>query len=76
MTQEKVQKTEVKWVNADTFEKEIIKNKDIEHCVVEVIKDYCPGCMYAKFQTNIISQKMLKHGYLNKVPMFRMKIDN
>jgi hypothetical protein len=70
------QKTAVKWINAETFEKMVVQDTSFDQCVIEIIKDYCPACMFAKFDTNLFSRKMQKHGYLQKLPVFRMKIDN
>jgi hypothetical protein len=76
VTEERSQKTKVKWLNADTFEKEIVKNKKVEQCVIEIIKDHCPACFICKFNTNVISRKLDKHGLLDKIPIYRMKINN
>ena len=45
-------------------------------CVVEVIKDHCPACFQCKFVTDILSRKMEKHGVLDQIPIYRIKINN
>lgn len=76
VTEERTQATKVKWLNADTFEQEVLKNKKVEQCVIEIIKDHCPACFISKFNTNMLSRKMEKHGLLDKIPFYRMKINN
>ena len=76
VTEDRVQTSFVKTVNADNFESEVIKNKQFETCVIEIIKDHCPACFISKFNTNMLSRKMRKHNLLDKVPLFRMKINN
>ena len=44
--------------------------------MIEIIKDHCPACFISKFNTNMISRKMEKHGLLSKLPLYRMKITN
>jgi len=66
----------VKYVNTETFQKEILKEKKVKQCVIEVYKDHCPACFISKFNTNIISRKMYKHGLLDNIPFYRMKISN
>ena len=62
VTEDRSQKTHVKWVNSDTFEQEIVKNPRVQHCVLEIIKDHCPACFIAKFNSNMITRKLQKHG--------------
>lgn len=49
------QSGKVKWINTESFEKEIINNDKVEQCVIEVIKDHCPACFISKINTNVIS---------------------
>jgi len=44
--------------------------------VIEIIKDHCPACFISKFNTNILSRKMERHGFLDQVPIYRMHINN
>lgn len=76
ISEERVQPTRVKWLNSETFEDEILKNKQVEQCVIEVIKDHCPACFISKFNTNLISRKLEKHGLLDRLPIYRVKITN
>lgn len=62
-TSDKLQPSNVKWLNAENFESEILNNKQINQCVIEVIKDHCPACWACKINTNILSKKMEKHGF-------------
>jgi len=76
VSDDRVQSTKVKWVNGDTFEKDIVKNPQVTQCVIEIIKDHCPACFIAKFNTNMISRKLHDKGLLDQIPFFRMKISN
>ena len=53
--EERIQPSMVKNLNQDTFEKEILKAEKVKQCVIEIVKDHCGACMFAKFNTNIIS---------------------
>ena len=44
--------------------------------MIEIYKDYCPACHFAKFNTNIISRKLQKHGLSDLIPIYRMKVTN
>lgn len=76
VSDDRVQQTKVKMINTETFEKEILKNPKVTQAVIEVIKDHCPACFIAKFNTNMISRKMHHHGLIDQLPFFRMKITN
>lgn len=76
VSDERNQKSKVKYINSQNFEDEILKNTDFESCVIEIYKDHCPACFISKFNTNVISRKFHKHGILDKLPIFRMKITN
>jgi hypothetical protein len=76
VSEDRVQATKVKWVNSDTFEQEIVKNPEVKQCVIEIIKDHCPACFIAKFNTNMISRKLHNKGLLDQIPFYRMKIYN
>ena len=76
VSDERIQKSKVKYINSQNFENEILKNTDFENCVIEIYKDHCPACFISKFNTNVISRKFHKHGVLDKLPLFRMKITN
>ena len=76
VSEERNQKSKVKYINAQNFENEILKNTDFENCVIEIYKDHCPACFISKFNTNVISRKFHKHGIIDKLPVFRMKITN
>ena len=66
----------MKWLNAENFKKEIIDDKKVKHCVIEVIKDHCPACFQTKFNCNVLSLKMAKNGISDLMPFYRMKISN
>ena len=76
VTEDREQETKVKWLNSEIFEQEIIKNPEVKQCVIEIFKDHCPACFIAKFNTNVISRKLDKHGLLDQLPFYRMKITN
>ena len=42
--EERTQTSMVKYVNTETFERDVLKDKKVKQCVIEVYKDYCPGC--------------------------------
>lgn len=44
--------------------------------MIEIIKDHCPACFIAKFNTNMISRKLYDKGLLDQIPFYRMKIYN
>lgn len=48
----------------------------MKQCCIEIIKDHCPACFISKFNLNLISRKMRKHGVLDQLPLYRMKITN
>jgi len=65
VSEDRTQTSHVKWLNSETFEAEIVKNPKVTQCVVEVIKDHCPACFISKFNTNMITRKMHKHGLID-----------
>lgn len=73
---EREQPSRVKWINSETFQSDVLKNSEVKQCVIEIIKDHCPACYISKFNTNLISRKMEKHGLLDSLPFYRMKITN
>lgn len=72
------QATLVKKLCAKTFEKEIMKNPNIGEtgCIIEVFKHDCPSCNFNGKVFNAFSRKLEKHGYLSKLPLYRLSIDN
>lgn len=68
--------TKVKWVNTQKFEQDFAQNDKVDQCILEVVKDHCPGCMATKPITNVLSRKMEAHGLLQQLPIFRMDIHN
>lgn len=70
------QRTEVKWTNSEKFEQEFINNPNSDQCILEVVKNMCPGCSQTKPVTDVISRKMKKHGMLEKMPIYRMDETN
>lgn len=76
VSEDRQQKSHVKWLNSETFESEIVNNPNVTQCVVEIIKDHCPACFISKFNTNMITRKMHKHGLIDQLPFYRMKITN
>lgn len=75
-TEKMEQRTKVKEICGDTFEKEIVFNPKVEQCIIEVFKHDCPSCMYNGKVFNAFSRKLEKHGLLDKLPCFRLAIDN
>ena len=70
------QETRVKKVCAATFEEQIVKNLKVQQCIVEVFKHDCPSCAFNGKVFNVFSRKLEKHGYLSKLPCYRLSIDN
>ncbi|CDW85809.1 UNKNOWN [Stylonychia lemnae] len=70
------QETRVKKICSANFEQQILKNPKIEQCIVEVFKHDCPSCAFNGKVFNVFSRKLEKHGYLNKLPLYRLSIDN
>lgn len=75
-TQKMHQYTKVKEICQDTFEREIVYNRDVKQCIVEIFKHDCPSCMYNGKVFNAFSRKLDKHGVSDKLPCFRMSIEN
>ena len=71
-----VQKTRVKKICTDNFQKEVLNNNSFTECILEVFKHDCPSCNYNGKVFNIFSRKLEKYDLLNKLPCFRMAIDN
>jgi hypothetical protein len=71
-----VQYTFVKEICQSNFEQEIIYNRDIKECVIEIFKHDCPSCMFNGKVFNAFSQKLSRHGLLSSLPCFRMSIEN
>lgn len=68
--------SKVKWVNKETFEEEILNNKESDQFMIEILKDHCQACKLTKFNTDTLSLKLDKHQLLDKIPFYRMKITN
>jgi len=71
--------TLVKHITTSEFEDNVIQqkgNQATKQCVVEVYKKDCDACHYNARMYDILSQKMNRHGLLQKVPLFRMNLDN
>jgi hypothetical protein len=48
----------------------------VEQCIIEVFKHDCPSCNFNGKVFNAFSRKLEKHGYLEKLPCYRLSIDN
>ena len=70
------QTTLVKKICSANFEKEIMQNAKVEQCIIEVFKHDCPSCAFNGKVFNVFSRKLEKHGYLDKLPLYRLSIDN
>lgn len=68
--------TRVKYLNAEIFEDQIVKNDQVQQCIIEVFKHDCPSCSYNGKVFNVFSRKLEKHGFLDKLPCYRLGIDN
>lgn len=56
LTSEKMaQKTLVKKICSDNFKKEILQNKKVKECIVEIFKHDCPSCNYNGKVFNVFS---------------------
>lgn len=75
-TEKMVQRSNVKEICGDNFEREIVRNPNVEQCIIEVFKHDCPSCMYNGKVFNAFSKKLEKHGMLDKLPCYRLCIDN
>ena len=75
-TEKMVQCTKVKEICGDNFDREVAKNPKVEQCIIEVFKHDCPSCMYNGKVFNAFSRKLEKKGILEKLPCFRLWIDN
>ena len=75
-TEKMVQKTFVKEIWGDNFEQEIVNNDKVEQCIIEVFKHDCPSCMYNGKVFNVFSRKLDKYGLREKLPWYRLWIDN
>lgn len=72
------QDTKVRKICAATFEEEIIKNPRIGEtgCIIEIFKHDCPSCNFNGKVFNVFSRKLEKHGFLDRLPCYRLGIDN
>lgn len=72
------QQTLVKKLCAKNFQQEIVNNPAIGEtgCIVEVYKHDCPSCQFNGKVFNALSRKLEKHGYGDKLPLYRLAIDN
>lgn len=72
------QATHVKKICSANFEQEIIKNTKIGEtgCIIEVHKHDCPSCNFNGKVFNAFSRKLERHGYLDRLPCYRLAIDN
>ena len=72
------QETFVKKICSKSFEEEILKNPKIGEtgCIIEVFKHDCPSCNFNGKVFNVFSRKLERHGYLDKLPCYRLAIDN
>ncbi len=75
----KHEKTLVKHISTEEFAQNVIQSKnkhELKECIVEVFKKECDACHYNARMYDILSQKMHKHGLLEKVALFRLDLDN
>lgn len=75
-TEKVQQQTLVKKLSANTFEQEIVRNPNVTECIVEVFKHDCPSCNFNGKVFNALSRKLEKHGYGDRLPLYRLSIDN
>ena len=67
-------KTFVKKICGQIFWREILLNKNVKECVIEIFKHDCPSCAYNGKVFNVFTQKLNKYGL--DLPCFRLSIDN
>ena len=61
-TQERVnEKSLIKIVSNEQFERDFVKNKDISECFIEIFKDECEACHYNRRMFDVLAQKFKKH---------------
>lgn len=70
------QDTRVKTICAKNFEEQVINNDKVQQCIIEVFKHDCPSCAFNGKVFNVFSRKLEKHGFGDKLPCFRLGIDN
>ena len=73
------QATRVQKVCSTNFEQEVLKGKaptEESFCIVEVFKHDCPSCNFNGKVFNAFSRKLEKHGFLDKLPCYRLSIEN
>jgi hypothetical protein len=72
------QATNVKKICSANFEKEVIKNPKVGEtgCIIEIFKHDCPSCNFNGKVFNAFSRKLERHGYRDRLPCFRLAIDN
>lgn len=66
----------MKTICAANFEEQIIKNESVKQCIIEVFKHDCPSCAFNGKVFNVFSRKLEKHGFISKLPCYRLCIDN
>ena len=68
--------TLVKKICSSNFKQEVLDNPDVTQCIIEVFKHDCPSCAFNGKVFNVFSRKLQKHGYDDKLKLFRLSIDN
>jgi hypothetical protein len=48
----------------------------VKQCIIEIFKHDCPSCAFNGKVFNVFSRKLEKHGYISKLPCYRLGIDN
>lgn len=66
----------VEVVSSDFEDRVLKKRAGRSKCVIEIFKNDCDACHYNARMYDIISNKMRRHGYLDKVALYRMNLDN
>ncbi len=65
----------IETLNGANF-KDKIFNSSFKEFILEIKHEGCPTCYMLGKMTDHLSQKMHKHKYLNKLPMFRIDTEN
>jgi hypothetical protein len=53
-----------------------LENPDFDQGIIEIWKEHCQACAFAKPIFSAFSRKMHKHGYQNEIGLYRMKLNN
>jgi len=68
--------TLVKTLNKETFKTNFLENPNVSQCVIQIYKHNCASCFYNSKSFDILSFKLQKYGFLDQLPLYKLRSDN